>query len=249
MRPTPTLPAGSDRRQGALRMFTLVSVTSPSSSLNAADLATALRPLLSPTPSSAEHGSATEEKASGLGPRESQPGAPADPVSGDPASNAMSLSRLQAPAEAPALSTTNKSDEGSTLRSGDTDHSEARLAEIQNEHSLLLRKADAFMEQLFHRRSRSASVAEIDSSTELKTMSRQVIEPDQNPRLQPRPVNTRTFEQEADQPSLVIGNLTIEVTTPAPAPAAPRPPLVVVRGSGRSRNGVPSSRRFGLGQF
>jgi hypothetical protein len=123
----------------------------------------------------------------------------------------------------------------------------SRLAEIQSEHSLLLRRADAFMDQLFHRNSRPAS--ENDSSTELKMTSGQVSEPGQTQRLQPPLANTQTFEQESDQPSLVIGNLMIEVVPPVPAPAAPRPPLVVVRGSGRGRNGVPSSRRFGLGQF
>jgi hypothetical protein len=141
------------------------------------------------------------------------------------------------------------SDESGNATVNKTDDNHAQLAELQREPSMLLRKADLFMEGLFDRRSQSNVNEEIDSSNESRSTLRPNAEPDQIPRLHPIRASERPFEQGSDQPSLVIGKLTVEVVPPAPAPPTPQQQVVVVRGTRGGRSGVPSSRRFGLGQF
>ena len=68
-------------------------------------------------------------------------------------------------------------------------------------------------------------------------------------RLQPVAKPHQLPELPAEQPSLVIGKLTVEVM-PTPRPVAPSRRVVVVRGGDSSRRqSIHSSQRFGLGQF
>ncbi len=126
------------------------------------------------------------------------------------------------------------------------------FAGAQREQTMLLRKADAFMNELFEDRARFQSGGDLEEESEshqpesLLPLS-QLIE---NPRLKPAQAAEATREPDAAQPSLVIGRLTVEVAPSIPPPATPRAPIVVVREAGRgSRDGIPSSQRFGLGQF
>ena len=141
------------------------------------------------------------------------------------------------------------SDEAGNAPVDETDDNQTQLAELQREQTMLLRKADLFMERLFDRRSQSKVNEEIDSRNESRSTLRTNAEPDQVQRLQPIQAAERPLRQDADQPSLVIGKLTVEVVPPTPATHAPQHQVVVVRGTSGSRNGVPSNQRFGLGQF
>ena len=102
------------------------------------------------------------------------------------------------------------------------------------------------MERLFQRRA--------DVATEVKTEredERDVSELDQlrieSPQtLRAMPPAPREQEPVGERTSLYIGQLTVEVVSPAPAPP---PQVVFVRGPGSNRSALPSSRRFGLSQF
>lgn len=131
----------------------------------------------------------------------------------------------------------------------DTDE---REAELKHEQSVLLRKADAFMSGIFERR---AVVTPREADTEDE---RSAPAPAANPmssreqvtRLQPAPKPSPVAEAVEEQPSLVIGKLTVEVMPTPPQPVTPARQVVVVRGGGAGRRGgVQSSQRFGLGQF
>jgi hypothetical protein len=156
---------------------------------------------------------------------------------------------IQPLAISPTKSPKSSSDEGGNSPITETERTEGDLAAIQREQFKLLRKADAFMEHLFERRSLSATSPEVASRNEPRNTPRPKSEHDEAPRLQPIQSAPRVFEPDSDQPSLVIGKLTVEVVPPAPASVTPRPQVVVVRGARGSRIGIPSSRRFGLGQF
>lgn len=121
-----------------------------------------------------------------------------------------------------------------------------RLLDVQHEHSGLLRRADQFMNELLDQREHS------DQSS-----GRKVIEDDSpgTTRLQPNSLPSRTLDRPTrrmsepdDSPSLVIGKLTVEVSSPTPQPPQSTRVVVVQRGESRS-SATPSSRRFGLGQF
>jgi len=131
----------------------------------------------------------------------------------------------------------------------ESERTEDQIAEMKREQVVLLRKADAFMERLLDRRLQSTSNAETDASDTAQSKLKPKAVPDQTPRLLPVQAAPRQFEPESDQPSLVIGKLTVEVVPPAQEPATPRQQVVVVRGTRGGRNGIPSSRRFGLAQF
>jgi len=66
--------------------------------------------------------------------------------------------------------------------------------------------------------------------------------------LSPEPHAFRQPRSEPDRPSLTIGQLTVEVTPPPSPPVAQggRSPRAPIRGT---QNTLPTSRRFGLGQF
>jgi hypothetical protein len=129
----------------------------------------------------------------------------------------------------------------------DTDHA---LEEIRREQALLLRKADAFMAGLFERRSPHATQRQTDSREEKPAHSHAELPHEQPARL-PLPKAPQVVEVPDEQPSLVIGNLTVEVTPSTPPPVNPAPKVVVVRGRGTGRRGggFSTSQRFGLGQF
>lgn len=133
---------------------------------------------------------------------------------------------------------------------GATDTNE-RYAEIEREQVSLLRKSDAFMESLLRHRAALTQPHEVEKNEAEARVSTRQEEPveQKQTRLQPSP-EPLTPEPAADRSSLVIGSLTVEVVPPTlPAPAAPRREVVIVRGAPNVRGSVPSSRRFGLGQF
>lgn len=121
-------------------------------------------------------------------------------------------------------------------------------ANHQREQLVLLRKADVFMETVFQRRDESVHHEE-DADDERDDSSKRQTRIEAPTRLQPmrpvRPVHEHTDER----PELVIGKLTVEVMPPIPAPVAPPQRVVVVRGTRSGRTALPSTRRFGLGQF
>jgi hypothetical protein len=140
------------------------------------------------------------------------------------------------------------SDEAGNPPVNETDDNQAQLADLQREQTMLLRKADVFMERLFDRRSQSEVKEEIDSRNESRSTVRTNAEPDQVPRLQPSPPAPREPEPD-DRPSLVIGSLTVEVVPQAPPPVTPEREVVIVQAARNVGSPVPSSRRFGLAQF
>lgn len=123
------------------------------------------------------------------------------------------------------------------------------LEEIQGEQAALLRKADAFMNVLFDR-GPEAKTTEVNKDQERTApMVKREIVREASSRLQPVAKLHQLPEMPADQPSLVIGKLTVEVM-PTPRPAAPPRQVVVVRaGESSRRSSIHSSQRFGLGQF
>ena len=129
--------------------------------------------------------------------------------------------------------------------------SNQQVADSQREEVILLRKADAFMNEVFGEHARFQSGRNLEEEAEshqaegLRTHN-QTIE---NPRLKPAQAAEATHEPDTEQPSLVIGKLTVEVTPPTSPPAPVQPQRIVVRGPMSTRSGVISSRRFGLRQF
>jgi hypothetical protein len=126
-----------------------------------------------------------------------------------------------------------------------------RFADTQREQAMLLRKADAFMNELFEKRARFESGRDLEEESELHQLEslRPLSQPVENPRLKPAQAAEATREADAEQSSLIIGKLTVEVTPPT-LPSAPlQPQRIVVRGPRSIQSGVISSRRFGLGQF
>lgn len=121
------------------------------------------------------------------------------------------------------------------------------LADLGAEQMRLQHQADMFMHGLLTRRT---EVTEERTEVNEPEVLKPSLARDEFPRLQP-PKTAAAPEREPEQPSLVIGKLTVEVTptSPAPAVAAPSSRLVVVRGTRGGRTGIPSGRRFGLGQF
>lgn len=134
-------------------------------------------------------------------------------------------------------------------KSSDAD-TDQTLEEIKREQAVLLRKADAFMAGLFEHRSSHATQREADSQDEKPARSHAEVSPVTPARLLPLKA-PQVIETADEQPSLVIGKLTVEVTSPTPPPVNPTPRIVVVRGpgTGRRHGGFQSSQRFGLGQF
>ena len=124
-----------------------------------------------------------------------------------------------------------------------------RLEEIQSEQAALLRRADAFMSGLFDRGPDAKTTeANRDQERPAPVVKREVVR-EPSSRLQPVAKPHQLPELPAEQPSLVIGKLTVEVM-PTPPPVAPPRRVVVVRGGESSRrSSIHSSQRFGLGQF
>ena len=149
------------------------------------------------------------------------------------------------PREAPELS------ELATKESLPEDGSEItdnRIADIEREQAVLLRKADMFMSNLLEPRREPTPKNEIKDNAEASTPITRIEKEPVN-RLEPVKRMPPSTTQEAEGPSLVIGKLTVEVTPSTPTAAVAPPQRTIVRGS-RSRGfGANSSRRFGLGQF
>jgi hypothetical protein len=122
------------------------------------------------------------------------------------------------------------------------------LNEMREEQTLLLRKADAFMETLFARHEPPPPGIQPDDGEEETRLLPRNREPESSPRLQPSPAPARLTESTEERAGLVIGELTVEITPPAPAPQPPAP-VIVVQGGRSYRGGGLTSRRFGLGQF
>lgn len=237
--------------QAALRPENVhpISDISASPSPESLDHSTTLQPKPLTTISPAERGGDTQwgppgSATAGRGPQTAELERPTTEP-GLPTETPPTL--IQPVALSSTPSTKSGSDETAELPHAETDPSVAQLAALQREQSTLLRKADAFMERVFDLRPRSMTQAELDSDDESQGILKPNAQPDHASRLQA--IQPAVSGQESDQPSLVIGKLTVEIVPPAPAPVVPRQQLVVVRGTRGGRNGIPSSRRFGLGQF
>jgi hypothetical protein len=125
-----------------------------------------------------------------------------------------------------------------------------RLNEIGGEQKALLRRADAFMAGLFASRERSVAREAPEQREERQTeLARTEPTRDPAPRLQPVARPPRVTEPVDDEPSVVIGKLSVEIL-PSPAPPVPQRQIVVVRGGARrAASQVPSSQRFGFSRF
>lgn len=124
-----------------------------------------------------------------------------------------------------------------------------RLEEIQSEQVALLRKADAFMNGLYDRGPDAKTTeANRDQERPAPVVKREVVR-EPSSRLQPVAKPHQLPELPAEQPSLVIGKLTVEVVPTPPPVARPRQVVVVRGGESSRRSSIHSSQRFGLGQF
>ena len=124
-----------------------------------------------------------------------------------------------------------------------------QASETRSEHSVLLRKADDFMEAMFARH-RVIEPDERDSEREKDTPKpKRVVKRESAARLQPLPRPPQVPEPVHDEPSLVIEKLTVEVVAPPTQPLKPQRQVVIVREAGNRRRAVPSSQRFGLNHF
>ena len=124
-----------------------------------------------------------------------------------------------------------------------------RLEEIQSEQAALLRKADAFMNVLFDRGPDAKTTeANRDQERSVPVVKREVVR-ETSSRLQPVAKPHQLPESPAEQPSLVIGKLTVEVMPTPPPVSQPRRVVVVRGGESSRRSSIHSSQRFGLGQF
>ena len=121
-------------------------------------------------------------------------------------------------------------------------------AEAQTDQATLLRKADVFMAQILDRQSPSERPQKIDAHDERAVIMNPPTVPSSLPAAPTiKPIEGR-LKPAPDQPSVVIGRLTVEVVPPPPPPVA-RPPMGHARATRRGPNTVPSGRRFGLSQF
>ena len=124
---------------------------------------------------------------------------------------------------------------------------EGRLANLEQEHAILLHKADVFMDHIMERH--KPRVTE-EGRTEKESFDRKAqLQPPASTSLQPIQPLTRQPDQDTERPSLVIGKLTVEVLPPSPVTVAPQSQVVVIRGGRNRSNGLPSGRRYGLSQF
>lgn len=139
-------------------------------------------------------------------------------------------------------------EETGRAESDDLDQVQEHLAEIDNQHLALQRKADVFMQQLF-RREPTADESETRSKSDEQKVVRPENKVERPTLLLPASRTAPVQDREPERPSLTIGKLTVEVMPPAPQPATPRSPVVIVRGGRSGSVTTPSSRRFGLGQF
>jgi len=127
-----------------------------------------------------------------------------------------------------------------------------KIEKEESEEIRLLRKADAFMEQVVG--SRRSRIVESDEEPRIETRTIEAAESKSTrvPRLDPvRPQQmVREPEREPQRTTLTIGKLTVEVVPPPPPLPVQQPTqIVVVRGARGGRSGIPSSRRYGLRQF
>lgn len=125
-----------------------------------------------------------------------------------------------------------------------------RLDEVEKGQATLLQKADAFMAELTVRRRAPPPREEPETHEERQIESVKLNRSHEAPvRLEPVARPARLPEPVDNEPSVVIGNLSVEIL-PSPPPPSP-PQQVVVRRSGgvRPRSGAPSSQRFGFTRF
>jgi hypothetical protein len=120
--------------------------------------------------------------------------------------------------------------------------------DLHGEQVKLLQKADQFMSELFSRSSKTHEQPQQETEKEKAVRLEPRVQEPTPPRLAqtPPPLNTTT---DSATSSLVIGKLTVEVTPPSAASPPPPQQTVVYRNGRSSMSSVPSSRRFGLGQF
>ena len=111
--------------------------------------------------------------------------------------------------------------------------------------SELLRQADAFMAHVLASDSQMSETRDVDVVKET-TITKLVEDSSRN--LNPVSPSQRPLINEPEGPSLVIGKLTVEVT-PSKPQSENTTQRIVVRGRGLRGRGLPTSRRFGLGQF
>jgi len=152
------------------------------------------------------------------------------------------------PTQAPGLSVPHSKEDTREESETRTKSPDERISEFQREHAVLLRKADAFMNNLLDVQPQRVTENENKVTNETSPPSISRVERDPVNRLEPVQRLPPTSAPDSDGPSLVIGKLTVEVT-PTPPAAPPQPPRIVVRGSRSRGSGVPTGRRFGLGQF
>jgi hypothetical protein len=120
-------------------------------------------------------------------------------------------------------------------------------------HAELLRRADDFMGGLVPKL--AAEPRAEDSSSLDERQNEQTFRPAEtasaDARFQPRSPSSPISHGVDEVPSVIIGNLIVEVTPPVPPPLSARrmPSGRITRGGFRLGTRVPSARRFGLSQF
>lgn len=122
-----------------------------------------------------------------------------------------------------------------------------RLVAVQQDQVRLLKRADEFMGDLLTRRSHSEESREAQHDRAQESTNTARLQPTTPPVSTVARPTARTPEQ-TESPSLVIGKLTVEVSSPTPQPPESSRVIVVHKGDNK-RSIAPSSRRFGLSQF
>ena len=124
----------------------------------------------------------------------------------------------------------------------------ARLDHIENEQARLLQRADRFMDEFFANNSSTNSTQEIETQPPGPLREIPPRERSLTPTAVKRVEAPTVTSQNKETASLVIGELTVEVVSPAPN-IDKSPQVIVVHGKQTRTSATFTNRSFGLNQF
>jgi hypothetical protein len=124
----------------------------------------------------------------------------------------------------------------------------ARLDHLESEQARLLQRADNFMNEFFTHSASTESPQESEIRPIEPELGRPLRERSLTPTDEKRVEPPLVTSQNTETPSLVIGELTVEVVSPAPNTGTP-PQVIVVHGKQTRTSAAFTNRSFGLNQF